>query len=60
MRDSTSPFKFHWADFPQQAGLENDKMCISQTEIEKLFPACFKLFSENVFRHIDGNSSAHL
>ena len=30
--NSTRPFKFHQADFLQQAGLDNDKLCILQTE----------------------------
>ena len=29
LANSTSPFKFCQAKFPQKTGLENDKMCFS-------------------------------
>ena len=33
--NSTGPFKFRKAVFPQEADLENDKTCILQTETQK-------------------------
>ena len=34
--NSAIPFKFHHVEFPQQAGLENNKMCLSygMTQLE--------------------------
>ena len=31
LANSASPFKFRQVKFPQQAGLENNKICFSQT-----------------------------